>query len=77
MAPTNFKQANRTYNPPPGMANCEPLRTCDTGQYIVSCWRMTWRERLRVLITGKVWLCVFGRGQPPVFLDVESPCDKA
>lgn len=23
---------------------------------VLSCWRMSWRERLRVLLTGRVWV---------------------
>ena len=42
------------------------------GHQTVSCWRMTWRERLRVLLTGRVWLHVWGR-QPPVFVSGERP----
>ena len=35
------------------------------GAHSVSCWRLTWRERLAVLFTGVAWLSVIGR-HPPV-----------
>lgn len=35
----------------------------------ISCWRLTWRERLSALAFGKVWLCVLGHRVPPVSLN--------
>lgn len=35
----------------------------------ISCWRPTFKERLSILLTGKVWLGVMsGKTQPPVFV---------
>lgn len=31
-----------------------PMHRNDTT--VTSCWKMTWRERIRVLFTGRVWL---------------------
>jgi hypothetical protein len=43
------------------------------GQQSVSCWQMTWRERLAALFFGRVWLFVyFGASQPPVRMEVEK-----
>lgn len=39
------------------------------GTQCVSCWQPTLKERLSILINGKVWLGVkSGRIQPPVFV---------
>lgn len=36
-------------------------------EQIVSCWKMTWRERLSALVHGRVWLQVMSTGsQPPI-----------
>jgi len=42
---------------------------------IVCCWRLTWRERLRLLFTGKVWhlIMTFNRSLQPQLLQVEKP----
>lgn len=37
-----------------------------------SCWRLSLRQRLRLLLTGKVWLVVVGM-QPPVSLYSKRP----
>jgi len=75
MSPTNFPEATITLGAPPDhVPNAEvgeigglPVHT--TGLQCISCWRMTWRERLSALLFGRVWLAVFsGRTQPPVYV---------
>lgn len=42
-----------------------------TDDQIVSCWKMTWGERLSALFHGRVWLQVMSEtSQPPVALTV-------
>jgi hypothetical protein len=43
--------------------------------YVISRWRLTWRERLTVLFVGNVYLsCLtFGRPVQPVNLEVDPP----
>jgi len=31
---------------------------------VVSCWKLSWRERLEVLVGGKVWLKLLTFGSP-------------
>jgi hypothetical protein len=47
----------------------------DGEQGVVTRWRMTWRERLRVLFGGEIYLYVktFGGRLQPVQLDVNAP----
>lgn len=73
MTPTKFPECNRTCV---GEA-CGDLPVLMTDGTIVSCWRMTWWERLRVLLTGRVWLSVWGGGQPPVCIGTEKPFQEA
>ncbi|MBZ0268047.1 hypothetical protein K8I85_07820 [bacterium] len=42
---------------------------------LACCWRLSWRERLRVLVTGYIWHEVLTFGQPlqPQLLSVEKP----
>jgi hypothetical protein len=42
---------------------------------ITCCWRMTWRERFRVLCTGVVWheILTFGKPLQPQRLSVLKP----
>ncbi len=42
---------------------------------IACCWRLTWRERLRLLITGKLWhqILTFGEPLQPQLITIEKP----
>lgn len=69
MEPMRFEQANKTLLAPQGMteAECGSLPVFSDGKECVSLWKMTWRERLSVLLFGKIWLFVYsGQTQPPV-----------
>ena len=39
----------------------------------ISCWHLGWRERIRLLLTGRVWLHVYGKQHPPVNVGAEDP----
>ena len=48
---------------------CGPLPVCTDGDVCISCWQMSWRERLAALLCGRIWLWVYTGGtQPPVAL---------
>jgi len=42
---------------------------------IICCWSLTWRERLKLLFTGKLWHHILTFNQPlqPQLLEVEKP----
>lgn len=42
---------------------------------IVCCWKLSWRERLRLLWSGKVWHTIMTFNQPlqPQLLEVQRP----
>ena len=78
-----FKQANFTWKgwsedegdpggqgTPPEVYDL-PVYKNEEGQSL-SCWKMTWKERLEVLLTGRVWLWVIGH-HPPVSVEGENP----
>lgn len=71
MEPIKFEQVNKTLTAPPGMteAECGSLPVWTDDQQCISCWQMTWRERLSALFFGRIWLSVHsGQTQPPVWL---------
>jgi hypothetical protein len=52
---------------PPGMDNCANLPVFRGDNMIISCWRPTVRERLSILVRGRVWLLIHSPDtQPPV-----------
>jgi hypothetical protein len=74
MTPDTFPESNHTLSAPEGMSDCVPLQVFTDGKVCISRWRMTWQERVQLLLTSRVWLWVFyGRTQPPVALTAGSP----
>jgi hypothetical protein len=72
MEPVKFTEANKNLLKPSEMTDeeCASLWVFSDGQQCVSRWRLTLRDRLRVLWYGHVWLSVHsGFTQPPVRLD--------
>lgn len=41
----------------------------------ISCWRLSFKERLKLLFTGRMWVHMLTFNQPlqPLFLDVDDP----
>ena len=69
MRPTKFKESNKTYaeNQPEYLPL--PVFKSIDGQ-VVSCWQLSLRERIKLLITGKLWLCLhtFNKPLQPIFM---------
>lgn len=71
MIAIKFKEANKNLLKPESMTDeeCGSLWVYSDGRQCISCWRLTWKERIKALIFGKVWLSVLsGYTQPPVWL---------
>lgn len=74
MKPIEFPEQNCMYaKDQPGYRPLPVHKTPDG--MAISCWALTWRERLRVLLTGKMWWCVltFNRPLQPHFASVDRP----
>ena len=75
MKPIKFKQANTNLLKPDSMTDeeCTNLWVYCDGEQCISCWKLSFLQRIKALLFGKVWLSVLsGQTQPPVWLD----CDK-
>ena len=74
MTPIPFREQNITYNPPEGMEDkCEALPAFRGEGQVISCWHLTLWERIKLLLTGRLWFSVIGNGQPPIWLGVDCP----
>jgi hypothetical protein len=74
MRPVEFKQANKNLLPPSKVdVPCKSLPVFSNGRQCVSCWQLTLLERVKILFTGKIWLGVLGKTQPPLYLEVTIP----
>lgn len=75
MKPIDFSQSTKVLQRPSTMteSECQSLPVWNDGKQCVSCWKLSFKERIKVLFHGKVWLGVLsGKTQPPVFLSGES-----
>ena len=69
MKPIEFKQSNLTLI---GGGKIKDLPVYRGGDHIVSCWKMSLKEKLSALLFGKVWLIVKSRKtQPPMKMHCE------
>ena len=73
MIPINFPGQTVVFakNQPPYL----PLPAYTNDRETISCWKLTWMERIQVLLFGKLWLrqMNFGQDLQPQVLDVKSP----
>jgi len=58
MKPIEFKEQNIVFAKDQPEYQPLPARRCDDTENVpvISCWKMSFKERIIVLITGKVWM---------------------
>jgi len=87
MRPIQFKHSNKVLRPSGkeysgNVTGVAPLPVWTDGEQCVSCWKMSFRERLSALLFGRVWLALLsGETQPAACLTVArshlQECDDA
>lgn len=72
MNPIKFPEQTTIWaeNQPP----YKPLPAYTDEKQTISCWHLTWRERLSILWYGQIWLIQMNFGQP---LQPQAPCIKS
>lgn len=78
MRPIETEHTTGSLKAPPGMDNCVDRPVIrgvdpDGSHYVISAWGMTWKERLKALWTGVVWLTIAGHTHPPVAVEIDGP----
>jgi len=78
MEPINFKEANKNFIKPDSMTDeeCGSLPAYQDEKYLISCWRPSIKERIKLLFAGKIWAWIYGQNQPPISLGCKSPFNK-
>ena len=74
MKPIKFKYQNSTYaEDQPEYSPLPTLKIKGEEGYVVSCWSLSFKERIKVLFTGKVWLSLMTFNKPltPSFMSVD------
>lgn len=77
MKPTKFKESNVTFTAPGLIPECGDLPAYVNQKQIISCWKASFLERLKILFTGNVWIAIRGKKQPPMWLDGSVPFYRA
>lgn len=75
MKPIKFKQANKNLLKPNNMTDeeCSSLWVYCDGQQCISCWKLTFKERIKALFFGNIWISVLsGVTQPPIWLNANK-----
>jgi hypothetical protein len=78
MKPISFEESNCVYaKNQPEYLNLPACQTPDG--YVVSCWVLSWRERLRLLFVGRLWCMVKNFNQPlqPMKLQIDKPFSES
>ncbi len=80
MNPIEFAEQTRVLKKPDSMTDdeCRPMAVWTDGRQCISCWTGSWKERLKFLFSGRIWLCVITNSgtQPPVWVNPFSPFRK-
>jgi len=74
--PIKFKEQTKVLQKPEGWTDkqCSPLAIFNDEKQCISCWVGDLKDRLKFLITGKIWLRIYsGTTQPPVSLETKYP----
>ena len=74
MQPITFAESNTVFaeNQPEYIPL--PAYSGEDGE-VITCWRLSWSERLMLFVTGRVWLrmLTFNQSLQPVVLEVYNP----
>lgn len=77
MNPIKFKEHNKIY-----AEDQEPYIPLpvyeDEDHEVIHCWKLSVKERLHILFTGKLWINVLNFGQPlqPIMPMVNNPFEE-
>jgi len=65
MKPIEFKQQNTVFaKDQPEYGNLPALKIKSPEGEVISCWGLTFRERMRILFTGKIWVSLMSFNKP-------------
>lgn len=75
MIPQRFAEANIVMRRPAGTAEeeCGAIHAYRDAERIITCWRPTPAELVKINLGEPVWLYVIGQGMPPVCVTAQNP----
>lgn len=65
MKPIKFPECNATFaEDQPEYQPLHAFRSPEKEGYVISCWKLSFTERIRMLITGKLWVSLMTFHKP-------------
>ena len=71
MRPVSFPESNCTLTAPAGSSDVSDLPVHRGDGMVVSLWRPTWRERVSLLVFGRLWFYALGDTHPPIAIQAK------
>lgn len=73
MHPIEFKEQNVVFGKDQKEYELLPALMFENGE-VVSCWKLSWKEVIRLIFTRKIWLCgrTFNHGYPPTGMSTKK-----
>ena len=68
-----FAGSNHVYRAPEGVKDMADLPVHRDGAQHVTCWKIHWLHRLKLLFTGRVWVLQMSHTMPPMTVLMKSP----
>lgn len=66
MKPIKFKEQNATLLGEKG-SDVGRLPVCKTEKEWISCWKLSFMDKIRALVYGRIWICLYSKkAHPPV-----------
>lgn len=59
MIPIKFPESNKVLVCPDTVPDCDDLHVWTDGERLISCWKLSFLERLEIFLFGKLWVSVF------------------
>lgn len=79
MKPVNFHQKEIIYNhPDPNILDLPVLQVQYSNGNIglISCWKPSWKDRLRILFGKPIYAGLLSPVQPPIFISTKNEIDE-
>ena len=75
MTPKKFPEVNITFaKDQPEYQSLPAFRNESPQGEVITCWNLSFKERVRVLVKGEIWLCLLTFNKPltPTFLTTQK-----
>jgi hypothetical protein len=76
MKPVHFREVNKVYaKDQPQYLSLPVYENSSRGGMAIHCWKLSFLERMKIILKGKLWITVLNFGEPlqPIKPTVDKP----